>query len=163
MTIIEAIHLLPSEINTKLTLVGSGPEEKRIKKLIMEYHLEDKIEHIPSVPREDVFHILENSDVYLFASLKEACNLSLLEAMAIGLPVICLNWTGMALSTDDSCAIRLEPTDPKQMSKDMAEAIIKMAKNKKLRESMGNAGRERVQNVFNWQSKVELINKVILD
>lgn len=117
VTIIEAMHLLPKNLNVHLTLVGSGPEEKRIKNLIEQYQLNDKIDHIPFVPRDDVFKILESSDIYLFASLKEACNLSLLEAMAIGLPVICLNWTGMALSTDDRSAIRLKPTTPEQMPK----------------------------------------------
>lgn len=161
VTIIEAMRLLPKNINVHLTLVGSGPEEKRIKKLINQYQLNDKIEHIPFIPRDDVFNILESSDIYLFASLKEACNLSLLEAMAIGIPVICLNWTGMALSTDDSCAIRLKPTNPKQMPKDMAEAIMKLVQDKELRESMGAAGRERIKTMFNWKAKVDVINSYI--
>lgn len=160
-TIVEAMRLVPSSLNIKLTIVGSGPEENRIKELISEYHLENKIEHISSVPREDVLTILENSDVYLFASLKEACNLSLLEAMAIGLPVVCLNWTGMALSTDDSCAIRLNPSNPIQMPKDMANAIVRLAEDKELRNVMGNAGRKRIRELFSWHSKVEVINKVI--
>lgn len=161
VTIIEAMHLLPKNLNVHLTLVGSGPEEKRIKKLIEQYQLNDKIDHIPFVPRDDVFKILESSDIYLFASLKEACNLSLLEAMAIGLPVICLNWTGMALSTDDRSAIRLKPTTPEQMPKDMAEAIIKLAQDKNLRELMGVAGRERVKEIFNWKAKVDVINSYL--
>lgn len=161
VTIIEAMHLLPKNLKVHLTLVGSGPEEKRIKKLIEQYQLNDKIDHIPFVPRDDVFKILESSDIYLFASLKEACNLSLLEAMAIGLPVICLNWTGMALSTDDRSAIRLKPTTPEQMPKDMAEAIIKLAQDKNLRELMGGAGRERVKAIFNWKAKVDVINSYL--
>lgn len=161
VTIIEAMHLLPKNLNVHLTLVGSGPEEKRIKNLIEQYQLNDKIDHIPFVPRDDVFKILESSDIYLFASLKEACNLSLLEAMAIGLPVICLNWTGMALSTDDRSAIRLKPTTPEQMPKDMAEAIIKLAQDKNLRELMGGAGRERVKAIFNWKAKVDVINSYL--
>lgn len=161
VTIIEAMHLLPKNLNVHLTLVGSGPEEKRIKNLIEQYQLNDKIDHIPFVPRDDVFKILESSDIYLFASLKEACNLSLLEAMAIGLPVICLNWTGMALSTDDRSAIRLKPTTPEQMPKDMAEAIIKLAQDKSLRELMGGAGRERVKAIFNWKAKVDVINSYL--
>lgn len=161
VTIIEAMRLVPSELNIMLTLVGSGPEEKRIKKMISEYQLENKIEHISSVPREQVFKILENSDVYLFASLKEACNLSLLEAMAIGLPVVCLNWTGMALSTDESCAIRLKPSNPTQMPRDMADAIIKLAKNREMRYSMGKAARDRISKVFNWQTKIDTIDRAL--
>ena len=109
----------------------------------------------------DVFKHLEKSDVYLFGSLKEACNLSLLEAMAIGLPVICLNWSGMAISTDDSCAIRLPVTNPEQMPKDMAAAIIKLIENPKLRKQMGEAGRKRIKEVFNWEEKGRFMENLL--
>ena len=103
--------------------------------------------------RNDVLQELSNSDIFISPSLRDACNLSLLEAMAVGLPVICLNWSGMAISTDDSCAIRLPVTNPEQMPKDMAAAIIKLIENPELRKRMGDAGRKRIKEVFNWEAK----------
>ena len=81
--------------------------------------------------------------------------------MAIGLPVVCLNWSGMAISTDDSCAIRLPVSTPRQMPKDMAAAIIKLIKNPELRESMGKAGRKRIKEIFNWENKGNFINQLL--
>ena len=97
--------------------------------------------------------LLEHSDIFLFPSLREGGSWSLMEAMAISLPVICLNWAGMAVTTDDLCAIRLPVTNPQQMPKDMATAIIKLIENPELRKRMGDAGRKRIKEVFNWEAK----------
>ena len=81
--------------------------------------------------------------------------------MAIGLPVICLNWSGMAISTDDNCAIRLPVTNPEQIPEDMAAAIIKLIENPALRRQMGEAGRKRIMEVFNWEAKGLFINNLL--
>lgn len=162
-TIIKAIALIPREIQVHLKIIGSGPEQMNLQKLIEKYNLNEQIQMIGRVDRNDILHYLSQSDIYLFASLKEACNLSLLEAMAIGLPVVCLNWSGMAISTDSSCAIRLPVTNPKQMPKDMAEAIIKLAKNPQLRKQMGENGRERVQTIFNWEAKGKFMEELLAE
>ena len=67
------------------------------------------------LPRQKGLELLEHSDIFLFPSLREGGSWSLMEAMAISLPVICLNWAGMAVTTDDLCAIRLPVTNPQQM------------------------------------------------
>ena len=161
ITLIKAISLIPYSYNVKLTIIGSGPEEESINKSIIELGLSNRITLIPFIPRSEVLQHLELSDVYLFGSLKEACNLSLLEAMAIGLPVICLNWSGMAISTDDNCAIRLPVTNPEQIPEDMAAAIIKLIENPALRRQMGEAGRKRIMEVFNWEAKGLFINNLL--
>lgn len=104
--------------------------------------------------------MLEQSDIFLFPSLREGGSWSLMEAMAIGLPVICLNWSGMAISTDDSCAIRLPVTNPEQMPKDIADAIMRLVENPDLRRKMGDAGRERIRQVFNWDAKGEFMENL---
>lgn len=60
-----------------------------------------------------------------------------MEAMAIGLPVICLDWAGMSVTTDDECAIRLPVSNPEQMPKDMVAVIIRLIDNPELRRQMG--------------------------
>lgn len=83
--------------------------------------------------------------------------------MVIGLPVICLNWAGMSITTDDSCAIRLPVTNPEQMPKDMAEAIVKLVENPELRRQMGENGRKRIQTVFNWEAKGQFMEELLAE
>lgn len=158
ISIIEALQLVPSSYKINCVIIGSGPEKQKIQKLSSESpHSIIFKEHLS---RNEVLQELANSDIFISPSLRDACNLSLLEAMAIGLPVICLNWSGMAISTDDSCAIRLPVTDPKQMPQDMAAAIIKLIENPQLREQLGNAGRKRIKEVFNWEAKGQFMENL---
>ena len=181
----DTIKVFPSRLRQKCYLLTDGAIEKDIfqykqkssnregihliatsrlihtKNVISKLGLSNRIALIPFIPRSEILKHLELSDIYLFGSLKEACNLSLLEAMAIGLPVVCLNWSGMAISTDDSCAIRLPVSTPRQMPKDMAAAILKLIKNPELRESMGKAGRKRIKEIFNWENKGNFINQLL--
>lgn len=162
-TIVKAIALIPKNFKIELNIIGSGPEKDNIENLIIQNHLEDRINLVGNITRNEVLRFLEQSDIYLFASLKEACNLSLLEAMAVGLPVICLNWSGMAIATDENCAIRLPVTNPEQMPKDMAAAIIYLIEHPEIREKLGKNGRKRIKTTFNWDAKGAFLEKMLTE
>lgn len=163
ISLVKALQYIPSDIDYKCLIIGSGPEEKKIRELSKKLNLDRYIEYKDNLRREEVLKELEKSSIFVSPSLRDACNLSLLEAMAIGLPVVCLNWSGMAISTDNSCAIRLPVTNPKQMPRDMAEAIIKLAKNPQLRKQMGENGRKRVQTIFNWEAKGKFMEELLAE
>ena len=163
--IVEALNLVPKEYDVEGVMVGKGPELEKVKQLAKT--CPHKITFLKHMPRQDVLNQLKQGDIFITPSLKDACNLTLLEAMTVGLPIICLNWSGMAISTDDSCAIRLPVTNPEQMPKDMAAAIIKLIESPELRKRLGCAARERIRTVFNWDAKGDfmenLFNKIELD
>lgn len=159
LTAVRALKYLPQGCDVMLTIVGSGYQRKMIDAEAKK--LGHTIEIINEIPRQEVLNLLENSDIFLFPSLREGGSWSLMEAMAIGLPVICLNWAGMAVTTDDSCAIRLPVTNPEQMPKDMAAAIISLIENPELRKKMGEDGRKRIREVFNWDAKGEFIENLL--
>lgn len=153
LTAVRALKYVPEEYKIKLTIVGSGYQRRAIEAEAQKLHLNKNVEIISEMPRSEVLGLVEDSDVFLFPSLREGGSWSLMEAMAIGLPIICLDWAGMAITVDDSCAIRLPVTNPEQMPKDMAAAIIKLIENPELRKQMGKAGRNRIRKVFNWDAK----------
>lgn len=163
ITIIRALQFIPETHKIKLTIIGSGVEKGRISNEIIKAKVSNSINFIEETTREDVLSILSESDIYLFPSLREGGSWALMEAMAIGLPVICLKWSGMEIITTEQSAIRLPVRNPEQMPKDMADAICKLIDNPILREQMGNAGRERIKNVFNWDAKGVFMEKLFKD
>lgn len=161
LTAVRALKYIPQKHGISFTIVGSGYQREDIEVEAQKNGWGDYVKVIAEMPRQDVLELVEQSDIFLFPSLREGGSWSLMEAMAIGLPVICLDWAGMAITVDDTCAIRLPVTNPKQMPKDMANAIIKLIENPELREQMGEAGRKRIKDVFNWEAKGEFMEQLL--
>ena len=153
LTAVKALKFLPKEKNISLTIVGSGYQKKEIEETAKNIGWENNVNIIAELSRQEVLKLVEQSDIFLFPSLREGGSWSLMEAMAIGLPIICLDWAGMSVTTNDDCAIRLAVSNPEQMPKDMAAAIRKLIENPELCRQMGKAGRKRIKSYFNWEAK----------
>ena len=167
VTAVKSLEYIPKDYRVKLTIIGSGYQRREIEETAKRIGRSQDVVIIDELPREEVLAAVEKSDIFLFPSLREGGSWSLMEAMAIGLPVICLDWAGMAIITDDNCAIRIPVSNPEQMPKDMAAAIITLIKNPGLREAMGKAGRNRIKEVYNWETKglfvEQLFNSLLHD
>ena len=160
ITAVRSLKYLPSSYQILFKIIGSGSEKSKIEWEIAKNSQKHQIVLMSEVTRSQVLEELTQSDIYLFPSLREGGSWALMEAMALGLPVVCLNWSGMKIITDDSSAVRLPVTNPDQMPKDMAAAICKLIENPELRKKMGIAARERIMNEFNWDAKGNFMEKL---
>ncbi len=158
-TAIRSLKHIKTDKKWQLTIIGSGPDLNIIKKEI-EHLGFNNIEIIPYMPRKEALDKIEQSDIFLFPSLKEGGTWALMEAMAIGLPVVCINWAGMAVETNTETAIQLAVTTPDQMVVEMGEAITLLINNPILRERLGKAARQRVKNVFSWEAKGKFMEEL---
>ena len=161
MMAVESIHsLYPKYPNIHLTIIGKGPDKHRLEEYIKRNKLEANIELIPEMPRNQVLNKLCDADIYAFPSLREGGSWALMEAMAVGLPVVCLNWTGMKIITDSNSAIQIEPSNYKETSMEFTSGIEKLITDIEIRQSLGKAARCRMQNKFNWNYLGETIRKI---
>ncbi len=71
-----------------LTLVGDGPEEKKIKKLVLELGLEERIFFTGRLPPAEIPVVLRAFDVFVHPTFREGMPAAILEAMAARLPII---------------------------------------------------------------------------
>lgn len=100
------------------------------------------------------------ADALVLPSLFECGGAVVLEAMAIGLPVIATNWGGPTDYLDESCGILVNPASRDSFINGLAAAMIKMAQHPELRQAMGRAGRERVRDYFDWEVKVDTMLEI---
>ena len=85
--LIEAFHLFSQKNSDwKLDIVGEGPEEKKYRSLIKNYHLENRITIHPFTNHIQEYY--SNAQVYVLSSRWEGMPLVLVEAMSHGLPVV---------------------------------------------------------------------------
>lgn len=84
------------ESDFRYVLVGEGPEEKHLRKLAVKLDLEKEIYFAGRVPNEEIKNYCHAADLFLFSSLSETQGIVLLEAMAVGTPVIAVQATGVS-------------------------------------------------------------------
>ncbi len=88
-TLVSAFNVVAERYpKSKLTLVGNGIVRAEIEALIERYGLTSSVELLGNVPSEHIPEIMREHDVFVLPSLSEGLSVSVLEAMASGLPVI---------------------------------------------------------------------------
>lgn len=73
----------------KLLIVGSGPDLEKFKKMAKNEELEDRIIFTGAIPHYDIPSYYAISNIFVTASVTETQGLTVIEAMASGLPVVC--------------------------------------------------------------------------
>lgn len=77
--------------NVKLLLVGSGPDEDDFKKHVSRLKLDDSVIFAGKVPLEQNQNYYACADIFVTASTTETQGVTVIEAMAASLPVVCIN------------------------------------------------------------------------
>jgi glycosyltransferase involved in cell wall biosynthesis len=152
ITLVRAFALVPRR-DFEAVLVGDGPERAAV---------EDEIRHLGLGPvvhllgeRTDVAELLATADVFVLSTHSEGLPLSVLEAMAAGLPVVASNVGGMPeLVAAGVSGLLVPPGDPDAL----AEAIERLLESPSLAQQLGHAGRRRVVENFD----VEAVRKAHL-
>ena len=143
----------------RLMISGNGDSKRYLQSLADGLKIKDKIVFTGNIPREKVIQLMAESDIFLFPSF-EGGGMVVLEAMAAGLPVVCLDYGGPGEMVTPECGIKVKPITYEQTINDLAEALLKLANDPDLRIRMGEAGRKRVMEFFTWEKKGEQIQKI---
>lgn len=83
--------LVKKHPNMKLVIVGSGPDSDEFKQRVSRYHLNESIIFAGKVPFDDVPIYYNMADAFVTASRTETQGLTVIEAMASSLPVVCID------------------------------------------------------------------------
>jgi glycosyltransferase involved in cell wall biosynthesis len=150
-TLILAFHQVSSFFpQSKLLIVGDGELKSDLHKLSAQLGLEKKILILGH--RQDVALLLSLLDIFVLSSRSEGCSISLLEAMASGKPVIATRVGGNPeLVMEGKTGLLVPSAEPEKL----AETIIQLLKDEKLREKRGEEGRKRVREKFSRESMVK--------
>ena len=150
--LINAIALLKKKgCNIKLIIIGGGPEENNLKKLIEEKDLEDCIEILGFKPKAELNYYYNLCDVFVLPSIidstgrQEGFGLVLLEAMSCKKPVIGTSTGGIKdIIKDGETGLVVPEKNPQAL----ADAIEKLLENKELVNKLSENGYSFVRNNF---------------
>ncbi len=141
------LRVKPEFPESRLIVVGHGTRlRKRYERWVEKTGLEDVV-FVGGVSHEDVPRYFQTADIYCApATSRESFGIVLLEAMALGKPVVATNIPGYAtVATDGEDALLVPPRDYDRL----AEALRRMMGDEALRREIGTRGRATAER-YSW-------------
>ena len=147
---------------TRFLIVGDGMMQSEWKGMVKKMDLRDKFVFTGSVPFEEVPKYINVSDVCVHLPFGErservgASALKLFEYMACGKSIVVIDTSGIPKEIERANAGILVSCNLQEI----ANSIIKLLKNEKLRVEMGKNGRKCVVENYSWKSTAERVTGV---
>jgi len=147
--LIHAVEKLKNiNMNFEVWLVGVGLNQNYFKELVISLNLSGYIKFLGKKNRDETIDCFFKSDVFILPSLHEGFPLTLLEAWAAELPVIITNVGGVPKICEDKVnSLIVPPRDPEAI----LEKMLKLIKDKKLREKLGNNGKKLAEEKYSLE------------
>lgn len=159
--LIRTAHLVLNEFPDTLFLVVGGyfPENlsyyQKMRQLVEELDMKNEVIFLE--PIEEIEELIYSLDIVVNVSReREGLGRSLLEAMALGKPVVGTEVGGIPELVDEDCGILIDSANVGEL----LEKLCLLIKDKDLRAKMGRNGREKVERLFNMESKVGELEEV---
>jgi len=146
----------------ELTVVGDGPALPHWKRRAAELGLAANVRFAGKVPRAQLDDFYARADVLVFPALRDSGGSALLEAMARGVPVICLDWAGPGEMVDETSGIKVPVSTPEAAVGAFAAALARLQREPALRTRLARAARARAEARFGWDAKRQLLEETYL-
>jgi glycosyltransferase involved in cell wall biosynthesis len=158
--LLSACARLVGEVSFQLHVVGEGPLRGALETQVRQLSLTDDVQFYGFLSQAKAAELLRDSDMMVLPSMRECGGAVVLEAMASGVPVIATDWGGPADYITEGTGILIPPRKPEEFVKELSDAVVWLAKNPDARAKMGQAGRTRTEQFYDWQVKAEMLLRI---
>ncbi|MDW8847205.1 glycosyltransferase [Erwinia sp. MMLR14_017] len=150
---VEACKFLKAQgANFEYTIIGNGDMEEELNTAIRAANLQDCVKMVGFKPQEEIKRYLDEADIFLLPSLTaadgdmEGIPVALMEAMAVGLPVVSTDHSGIPELIENNVSGWLAPEGD---AKALSEILLKLAKDEVDVAPVVAAARKKVETEFN--------------
>jgi len=141
----------------ELWVVGGTPDEGAAAESTVRSAAGPEVRFLGQVPHSELPAIYRQADLFCLPSWWEAMPLTVLEAMAAGLPVVASDVGDVSTMVQHGInGLVVRPRDPQALSEALGELLL----DRSLRLRMGDAGRSRVVTHFSQQSALDALSNV---
>jgi len=141
----------------ELQLVGDGVDRSDLERLVVVCGLTDVVRFVGAVNQDEIRAYYQRADIFALASFAEGIPVVLMEAMAMEIPCVATRITGIPeLIEDGVSGLLVSPSDVEGM----AAAMLRLMESAELRESLGKAGRQRVQQDYELATSADRLADV---
>ena len=159
--LLHAFDLVRKEIPTTHLVIGGGspkPDERELdvkalmEGIVNEKGMHDNVSIVGYVPDELLVQYYREAEMFVLPSLFEPFGMTALEAMACGIPVVASRLGGIrtVISSEEN-GLLVDPSNPAEF----AEAMIRLLRDERLAERLGEAGRDAIVKEYSWEAIAE--------
>jgi glycosyltransferase involved in cell wall biosynthesis len=149
-------HLLCHQ-ESRLEIIGDGPQRSELARLAANLGVSSKVTFLGRIDRDRVLRAMEGNDVFLFPSF-EGAGMVVLEAMAKGLPVVCLDFGGPGEYVTEECGIKVPLTEPEEVISGLASGLSRLVTDSELYERLSIGAIRRVRENYLWDRIGDRLN-----
>lgn len=140
-------HLSVKIKDAELLIVGSGPDEKKLRELIKSLKLGARVKFFSNLSRKDLISLLSSSHIFSLPSIVEGFGIATIEAAACGLPYVnSLTPINKEVTRNGLGGFLVDPSKPLFFSEKFSELLEKKTLYKKKSEEA-----KRLGSYYNWQ------------
>lgn len=149
-----AAQELGASTELSLEITGTGPEEAALKELVVQLGLSSVVTFHGAMPHARVPEMLQRLDIFAALSRddSESFGVAAVEAAACGLPVVVSDADGLAEVTLHGKTGFVVPKGNHQAA---ASALVQLANDKELRQTLGASGRQHVLDHYTWNQSLD--------
>lgn len=146
-------------ISYELHILGIGEMTKKWKKKAKNLNIEKQCIWYGWLERQKALDIVKRGHVFCITSIKELTGSVTLEALSLGLPIICLNHLGFSHAVTDKSGLKIPVSTPAKTIKGIQQALEKLYNNESFRQELSQGAFERAAD-FSWDKKIEKLNNI---
>jgi glycosyltransferase involved in cell wall biosynthesis len=157
--LLNGLSQLDSQVDWQLNILGEGPLTRKWKELAGKLEIDNRCKWHGWLQKNNAVGVMKGSHLFVITSLSDLTSTVTLEALSLGLPIICLDHCGFADVVTEECGYKIPVTNPKEVSKNITQKITEVWYNEDKRQDLSRGAMARV-NDFNWDKKMEKMNYI---
>jgi glycosyltransferase involved in cell wall biosynthesis len=140
-----ALHSLATmrDLEWSLDVVGRGPQEARWRAIAIRLGLANRVHFHGGVLRSEAIAKMATATALVFPALKEGWPTVVMEALALGVPVVTTNHNGMADMVTGECGFLLPVDHPRHLIAELARVLRLLATDRPLRDRLAQGALQR--------------------
>ena len=156
---LKALSVLPGNVGYRLHILGRGAMTNHWQHLASKLGIVDRCIFYGWLPRKQALGIMQTGHLMLITSLRDLTSTVTVEALAMGLPVICLDHCGFSHVINETCGFKVPVVNPSQVAGDIASRLMTLYGDEALRYKLANGALQRAMD-FNWDKKALAVDKI---
>jgi glycosyltransferase involved in cell wall biosynthesis len=155
--LIRALARLPADVRYELRVLGEGRLKQRWQRLAEKMGVAEHITWLGWLPHSEAKHQYAWADAFVFSSLRDTTGTVVVEALAAGLPVICLDHQGVQDVVTDQCGLKIPVTTPRRVIAALSDAIARLSRDHALWQDLSRGAVDRARQYLWSRHEEQLI------